>query len=783
MLAKTVYACRTAHRRLCRFLATALVFEGLASFFLSAFPSAANAAPTALPADTTRVRWVNVFIGTGGHGHTFPGPVWPGGMIQPGPDTRIHGWDACSGYHFTDSLLNGFSHTHLSGTGGTDFGDFLLMPFTGTPDLHYAGEKGQAQHPAYASPFSHAQEEARPGYYAVSLPRYGIRAELTATPRTAVHRYTFPDTARTWGVLLDVDYNIQEQTNLALEVEQTDAYTLRAFKRTAWWAYRQDIYFEAQFSRPIRSLRIVRDTVAEFDHTEPRCKAVVLFEAQPGTPLLVKAAVSSVDADGARLNLIAEQSGWDFEGTAAQAQAAWEEWLRRADIDTDDDDARTIFYTALYHAAISPNLFTDADGRYLGNDLEIHRAAPGDPMLTTLSLWDTFRALHPLFVLLDPERDEACIRALVQKGKDGGLVPKWDCAGNYTGCMIGYHLASLAADARAKGLRGFDLEETYRACLRCAEYDTRGIAPAVPRWLYPYIMPPARRYKAQYGYIPCDLEKESVAKGLEYAYDDWCIARLAEAAGDTARQRRYEKYARLWRSYFDPATGYMRGKDSQGRWRTPFDPYRSDHRTDDYCEGNAWQWSWFVPHDIEGLVQAHGGPRGFGLRLDSLFEAPSRLTGTDVSADISGLIGQYAHGNEPSHHIAYLYAHSDRPWRTQERVDSILRTLYRNAPDGLCGNEDCGQMSAWYIFSSLGFYPVCPGRPLYTIGRPLFRRATLRLPGGRAFTISAPANSPRRRYVRSLRLNGVPLEGHTISHDQIMAGGTLEMEMADTPAR
>lgn len=726
---------------------------------------------------------VNLFIGTGGHGHTTPAALVPHGMIQPGPDTRIHGWDACSGYHYTDSLINGFAHTRLSGTGCADFGDFLLMPFTGKPDLRYVGEKNEnVQHVAFASAFSHHDEHAEPGYYSVMLKRYGIQAELTATARTAMHRYTFPkDLKGEAGVILDLDYAIQEQTNQMMDCLVPDAHTVRAFRRSAWWAYRQDIYLEMQFSQPVRRYELMRDTVTAGEKREPRCKLVLYFDLKPGDTLLAKAAISSVDAEGAARNLHAEQPAWDFDGTRRKARLAWEEKLGCIDIKTRDRDTRSIFYTALYHAQIAPALFADTDGRYLGNDLQIHQGSTDDPMYTFFSLWDTFRALHPLLSIIAPQENAAYIRQLVQKGKDGGLVPKWDCVGNYTGCMIGYHLASLVADAQAKGIGGFDLQTAYEAVCRAAEYSIEGIAPAVPQWLYPYIMPMARHYKETRGYIPSDLEKEAVAKALEYAYDDWCIARLAQAVGDNERAARYAEYAKAYRLYFDPQTGFMRGKTEKGEWRTPFDPYSSNHRNDDYCEGNAWQWSWFVPHDVEGLAALYGGKAQMAARLDSLFAAPSLITGSEVSADISGLIGQYAHGNEPSHHIIHLYNYVDCPHRTQELADSVLRTLYRNAPDGLSGNEDCGQMSAWYLLNAMGFYQVCPGRPVYSIGRPIVDEATIKLPNGRTFTVQAKHNAPTRKYIRSMRLNGHILSSPFFTHTQLMEGGVLELEMAERP--
>ncbi len=733
------------------------------------------------PAGTDYAAYVNLFIGTGGHGHTHPGALVPHGMIQPGPDTRIHGWDACSGYYYEDRWINGFAHTRLSGTGCADFGDFLLMPTVGEQHVAYVGEKEDKDQCDYASPFMHEEEQAEPGYYAVFLERYGVRAELTATERTALHRYTFPASEEA-GFILDLDYAIQEQTNLAMEVEVPNDTTVRAYKRNVWWAYQQDIYFYAEFSKPF-TYEVVRDTVQAGDRQEPRCKLLLHFATSENEQVLVKAAVSSVDAEGAEKNLKAEMPAWDFEGTRALARQKWNDCLKKIDIRTADADQRTVFYTGLYHANISPNLFTDADGRYLGMDLQIHQGSVDDPIYTIFSLWDTFRALHPLLSLIEPQRNEAYIRSLIRKGEEGGLVPKWDCVANYTGCMIGYHVASLAADAYAKGYRDFDVEAAYRACLRVAEYDTTGIAPVVPKWLYPYIMPVARYYKNTLGYVPCDKDNEAVAKALEYAYDDWCISVLADAVGDSVNAEKYRRFAKGYAAYFDPSTRFMRGKDSKGAWRTPFDPRRSNHRADDYCEGNAYQWSWFVPHDVNGLVALLGGEDAFVAKLDSLFSAPSEMTGEEVSADISGLIGQYAHGNEPSHHITHLYNYVHRPWRTQELVDSVLQHQYANAPDGLSGNEDCGQMSAWYILNALGFYQVCPGNPVYSIGRPLFDEATIHLPGGADFCIRTVNNSATNKYIESAALNGRPLDVPFFTHQDVAQGGTLELTMSPVPTQ
>ena len=719
--------------------------------------------------------YVNPFIGTGGHGHTHPGAMLPHGMIQPGPDTRIDGWDSCSGYYYEDSTINGFAHTRLSGTGCADFGDFLLMPTVGEQKVGYLGKESQ-QRP-FASAFSHENEHAEPGYYSVFLDTYGVKAELTATGRAAMHRYTFPESKES-GFILDMGYNIQQQTNQAMEVEAVNDTVLRGYKRSAYWAWQQDLYFYAVFSKPFTHT-LYTDTIEEGGQRIPVCKMLLRFDTAEDEQVMVRFSISSVDGEGARRNLLAELPDWDFDRVRADARKTWNDCLSKIDVKTEDPDQLAIFYTAMYHAFLSPNLFTDVDGRYLGMDLKVHTTDKKDPVYTTFSIWDTFRALHPLLTIIDPHTNESYIRSLLKKQREGGVFPKWDCAANYTGTMIGYHAASIITDAYVKGYRDFDVREAYQACLRTAEYDTTGIVG--PKWLVPFVMPRARYYKDALGYIPCDLENESVAKALEYAYDDWCISVLADSLGDVETRDKYARFAGAYKSYFDPETRFMRGRDSKGKWRTPFNPRSSTHRSDDYCEGTAWQWTWFVPHDVPGLVGLMGGEEAFAGKLDSLFTVSSELEGETVSADISGLIGQYAHGNEPSHHIIHLYNYVNRPWRTQELVDSVLHSQYRNAPDGLSGNEDCGQMSAWYILNAMGFYQVCPGEPVYSIGRPLFEEVTIHLPGQKDFVIRTKNNSKENKYVQSILLNGKPLEQPFFTHSDLTAGGVMEISMGAEP--
>lgn len=721
---------------------------------------------------------VNPFVGTGGHGHTFPGAVVPNGMIQPSPDTRIDGWDASSGYYYEDSLMNGFSHTHLSGTGCADYGDFLLMPTVG--EQVCSPQDFSKQNLPFASNFSHASEVAEPGYYSVFLDRYGVRAEMTATKRAALHRFTFPETEKA-GFILDLDYSIQHQTNLDMQVEVVSDTEIRGHKLSQYWAFDQQLSFYAKFSKPF-TYEVLRDTLIDQNgKKQPRCKVLLQFATQKDEQVMVKMAVSAVDMEGAQKNLEAEIPGWDFEGIRKSARQAWNNYLSKIDVTTAEQDDKTIFYTAMYHTAISPNLFTDVDGRYLGMDLKTHQGDVNQPVYTTFSLWDTFRALHPLLSIIDPAKNNDYIRSLLLKAQEGGVLPKWELAGNYTATMIGYHAASLMADAYTKGYADFDLNEAYKACIRAAEYDTTGIK--CPELVLPVLMPMARYYKNTLGYIPCDRENESVAKALEYAYDDYCISILAEAVGDYKNQEKYVKFAKAYELYFDPSTRFMRGLDSKGKWRTPFNPRASNHRNDDYCEGTAWQWTWFVPHDVEGLVGLMGGEDAFVGKLDSLFTASSQMEGEVVSADITGLIGQYAQGNEPSHHVIHMYNYVNRPWQTQELLDRVFKEQYRNDPDGLSGNEDCGQMSAWYILNSMGFYQVCPGKPVYSIGRPIFDKVVINLPENKTFTITALNNSKENKYIQAVKLNGKDLVTPFFEHKDMINGGTLEFVMTNQPTQ
>ena len=495
----------------------------------------------------------------------------------------------------------------------------------------------------------------------------------------------------------------------------------------------------------------------------------------------MKVGISAVDIDGARRNVESEIPHWDFDSIAIQAKEKWNDYLGTIEVETDNETQKQIFYTALYHTAIHPSLFSDADGRYRGLDQMVHQTKPGKEIYTVYSLWDTFRALHPLLTITQPELNDKLIMSLMEKYHEGGILPMWELAGNYTATMIGYHAVPVIVDAYMKGFNKIDGHELLEACIRSSVYDTTGII--APSRMVNGLVPISKYYKNKIGYIPYDKENESVAKGLEYAYNDWCIAQLAQAIGDTATYEKYKGLSQAYANYYDAQTKFMRGKDLDGKWHSPFHPRSSDHRNDDYCEGTAWQWTWFVPHDIDGLIALMGGQEQFIGRLDSLFLADSKLEGDLVSSDISGLIGQYAHGNEPSHHIAHLYNYVNQSWKTQQLIDTILYNQYFDDPNGLSGNEDCGQMSAWYVLNAMGFYQVCPGSPIYSVGRPIFDKVTINLSNGKKFEIVANNNSRTNKYIQSIRLDNILLESPFFMHSDIMKGGRIVVDMGNTPVK
>jgi len=720
---------------------------------------------------------VNVFIGTGGHGHTFPGATLPHGMVQLSPDTRLLGWDACSGYYYDDTSIMGFSHTHLSGTGIGDYGDILFMPVVGEKPLI----AGTAENPdeGYRSRFSHEQESARPGYYQVLLQDDSINVELTATLRAGLHRYTYPK-ASDARLIVDMEPTIHGHQHPVTQIRVVNDSTIAGMKYTVGWAKRHYVYFYAVFSSPF-DYKLYSGTEYQSDSTSVTvntAKAVISFRNLPADGrVLAKVGISSVDEEGARLNVEAEIPNWDFEGVMKQANTTWNEALGKIDIETSDNDSRTVFYTSLYHAFIQPSLASDVDGRYRTMGHEIKQDA-SYTNYTVFSLWDTFRAAHPLYTIVTPEQNQAFIRSLLRKYDEGGILPKWELASNETGTMIGYHAVSVIADAMMKKQCDFDVKKALEACIRSSVYDTTGVTPMMDRQiLNGKLMPVSIKYKNELGYIPCDKVGGSVSQGLEFAYNDWLIAQMMKEHNRKDLYDKYMELSRNYRNYFDPETKLMRGRLSDGSWTTPFDP-ASVQRPSNYVEGNAWQWAWFVPQDVEGLMELVGGQKSFEAHLDTLFTTSSELTGDpNAAADVTGMIGQYAHGNEPSHHIPYLYNYAGAPRKTQALVDHILRTLYHNDPNGLSGNEDVGQMSAWYALSAMGFYSFCPGRPVYEIGRPIFDKVTIHLSNGKDFVIQAKNNSVENKYIRSMKLNGEDLAEPRFSHFDLMKGGELIFEM------
>lgn len=720
---------------------------------------------------------VNVFIGTGGHGHTFPGATLPHGMVQLSPDTRLFGWDACSGYYYDDTSIMGFTHTHLSGTGIGDYGDILFMPVVGEKPLI----AGTAENPdeGYRSRFSHEQESARPGYYQVLLQDDSINVELTATLRAGLHRYTYPK-ASDARLIVDMEPTIHGHQHPVTQIRVVNDSTIAGMKYTVGWAKRHYVYFYAVFSSPF-DYKLYSGTEYQSDSTSVTvntAKAVMSFRNLPADGrVLAKVGISSVDEEGARLNVEAEIPNWDFEGVMKQANTAWNEALGKIDIETSDNDSRTVFYTSLYHAFIQPSLASDVDGRYRTMGHEIKQDA-SYTNYTVFSLWDTFRAAHPLYTIVTPEQNQAFIRSLLRKYDEGGILPKWELASNETGTMIGYHAVSVIADAMMKKQCDFDVKKALEACIRSSVYDTTGVTPMMDRQiLNGKLMPVSIKYKNELGYIPCDKVGGSVSQGLEFAYNDWLIAQMMKEHNRKDLYDKYMELSRNYRNYFDPETKLMRGRLSDGSWITPFDP-ASVQRPSNYVEGNAWQWAWFVPQDVEGLMELVGGQKSFEAHLDTLFTTSSELTGDpNAAADVTGMIGQYAHGNEPSHHIPYLYNYAGAPRKTQALVDHILRTLYHNDPNGLSGNEDVGQMSAWYALSAMGFYSFCPGRPVYEIGRPIFDKVTIHLSNGKDFVIQAKNNSVENKYIRSMKLNGEDLAEPRFSHFDLMKGGELIFEM------
>ena len=714
-------------------------------FLIAALGLASCAQPAA---DDNLTRYVDPRIGTGGHGHVFVGANVPFGLVQLGPTSIPQAWDWTSGYHESDSTVIGFSHTHLSGTGIGDLFDVTVMPVVGEVTC----ARGTEEDPASGlwSYADRTKEVVRPGYYSVPLVRYGITAEMTATSRVGFHRYTFP-AADDAAVIFDLENGGCWDKATETHIEPSGDSRLVGWRYSTGWAKNQRVWFVAEFSRPFTSFEQVGEHYAR-----------VNFATAEGEQLMLKVALSPVSIEGAEANLAAELPGWDFDATAAAADAAWNAQLAKVKVTTQDEVARRIFYTGLYHTMVAPSEFCDVNGDYRGADGAVHRN-PGHTTYTTFSLWDTYRAAMPLMTILHPDRMPDIVNTMLAIADEQGRLPVWHLWGNETDCMVGNPGIPVVADAIVKGIGGFDRERAFEAIRRTAMNPDRG-----------------NGLRMKYGYIPCDLFNEAVAYDMEYALADGAAARAAEALGRGEDARYFTERSHSYRNYFDPSTGFMRGRDSRRGWRTPFNPFASTHRADDYCEGNAWQYTWLAPHDVAGLESCFGSRARMLGKLDSLFTVSSVIEGAETSPDISGLIGQYAHGNEPSHHILYLYTMLGQPWKTAEKVREVLTTLYHDQPDGLSGNEDVGQMSAWYILSSLGMYEVEPAGGRYWFGSPLFDRAEIAVPGG-TFTIVAENNSSENKYIRRVWLNGRPYTKSWIGHEEVMAGGELRFEMDDEP--
>ena len=694
--------------------------------------------------------FVNPLIGTGGHGHVFLGANVPFGFVQLGPTNRKDGWDWCSGYHYSDSVIIGFSHLHLSGTGCADLGDIAFLPVLDTLQRSVT--------------FSHQAEYVRPGYYSVML-NNGIRVELTATERTGLHRYTLPADASVGYLRLDLQQGIGWDEATDYKAHQESPTVITGYRHSKGWAHHQQVYFVAEFSRPvsIEGQYLLRFTACD-------------------QPLLVRVGLSAVSIEGAKANLQAEQPGWNFQRTVAQADRKWQQQLQKIQVKGGTPDERTIFYTAMYHTMTAPSVFCDVDGRYRGSDGEVHQ---GDYVnYTTFSLWDTYRAAHPLMTLIHPERQEDIATTMLNIWREQGKLPVWHLMGCETNCMVGNPAIPVLADLVLKGLTR-QTDAALEAMKASAMLDERGL-----------------KLLKEYGYIPCDLfaDNETVGRGLEYALADWCVAQVISHNSNTTKKKdkktsedlkMFERRAQSYRKYFDPATGFMRGLDSKGRYsfssptgegrEGSFNPFHSAPNNRDYTEGNAWQYTWLVPHDVHGLVSLFGSEKRFVSKLDSLFIVEGDL-GEEAPPDISGLIGQYAHGNEPSHHVLYLYNYVGQPWKGAKLIRRTLSELYHNAPDGLSGNEDVGQMSAWYILSAMGIYQVEPAGGKYVFGSPLFPEVTMKVGNDKTFTIKAIDVSSENIYIQSVRLNGKPYTRSYIMYDDIVRGGTLEFQMGPKPS-
>lgn len=727
--------------------------------------------------------YVDPFIGTDYHGHTFPGAALPGGMVQLSPDTGTEGWDWCSGYHYSDGSLMGFSHLHRSGMGAGDWGDVLLMPTIG--ELKVVPGSKENPDEGYRSRFSHEEETAAPGFYSVNLKDYGVKVELTVSDRAGYHRYTFPESDNS-HIILDAGHGIREDYRMGSEVKILSNTEITGHRKSHGFVKHKDVYFFARFSKPFKSSGTWNEDVIKENSTEDAGKyigAFVTYGTSDKETIEVKVGISYTSIEQARLNLDTEISDWNFDEVKRNAANKWNTLLSKIEVQLPAETPRdvnrhklTTFYTAVYHSVLFPATYSDVDGKYPGIDKNIY-TANDFTYLSDFSLWDTYRAQMPLLTLLEPERSINSIHTMMAQYEQGGWLPTPQQFGNsYTNDMIGDHPTAFILDAFKKGIDDFDAEKAYEAVRKNAMETPPADHPSKGRI-------GINDYK-EFGYIPYNKLRESVSRTLEYAYNDWCMAQFAQELGKSEDYEYFMKRAGSYRNIIDASTGFARPKDDKGKWITPFNPTFVGHGDDrHYTEANAWQYTWFVPHDVQGLIDMLGGSNKFLAKLDSLFTISSEVQ--ETVSDVTGLIGQYAHGNEPSHHTLYLYNYAGVPWKTQNLARKVMDELYHDGPDGLCGNEDMGQMSAWYVLSAIGFYPVAPGQNAYLIGSPAFEKVILHLDNNyydaEKLVIETRGNSPENKYIQSATLNGKALDQPWFSHDEIKYGATLVFDMGPDP--
>lgn len=710
---------------------------------------------------TQYTQFVNPYIGSGGHGHVFVGANVPFGAVQLGPSTIFEGWDWCSAYNYSSNTILGFTHTHLSGTGIGDLNDILLLPVTGKVPLQKAAIKSSN---GYGSTFSHQNEVVKPGYYSVILDKYKVKAELTSSERVGFHKYTF-NSKEEAHVLLDLADGVGWDRPEETLIQKKGSKTLVGFRHSKGWANDQRLFFAMEFSEEISAIALYDSTAIKngLEGKGLKMKAILDFKNKKGKVLMVKVGISPVSVENALANIEAEIPHWDFAKTVQNADSKWNKALAKIDIKA-NADTKTIFYTSLYHTMFAPSIFNDANGDYRGTDKKVYKNQ-GFVNYTTFSLWDTYRALHPLYTIIQEDKINDIIKTFLAIYQQQGRLPVWHLMGNETDCMNGNHSIPVVVDAYFKGYRNYDVNLAYEALKKTAMQTRAGMD-----------------YVQKLQYIPADSQFETVANALEYAIDDWCIARMAKDLNKMEDYVYFTKRATLYKLYFDKNTGFMRGKLANGQWHEPFNPLSSSHRKDDYVEGNAWQYTWLVPQDPYGLIDLFGGDQKFIEKFDQLFTLTEKVAGEDASPDISGLIGQYAQGNEPSHHIPYLYAYVGQPWKTAAIVRQVFDQFYTTKIDGICGNEDVGQMSAWYVLSAMGFYAVNPANGTYVFGSPAVDEAVIHYKENIAFKITAVNNSKINKYIQKVEYNGKPYTKSYITHEMIIKNGALKLYMGSKPS-